>query len=1198
MIGTLLHDRYKIESVLGEGGMGVVYRAQDTLLQRPVAIKTLAPGLFGDEGARRILREAQSVARLHHPQIVSIFDVVTETGSYAIVMEFVEGKTLRELIPVPIEQLLVITNRILEALEYAHSQGVVHRDIKPENIIIAQDGTAKLMDFGLARSEGRSRLTQTGMIVGTVAYLPPEQALGGQVDARSDLYSLGAVLYEAATGQPPFESDDPISVITQHINVPPVAPHWHNPSIPVQLEQIILKLLNKDPTRRYHSAGEVARSLADVDAVATPGRDVLNVAGPELVERIARSPLIGRDAELRRLKELADQTIAGRGGVALVTGSLGVGKTRLMEEGATFARLRGATVIAGKAYDSAPPYEPFARALRELARGVDSETLAARLGDFAPELVGLIPELARQLPRTPEHTGGSQDERKSRLFAGVAHFLAGSATHAPVVALLDDMHLADPGSSELLQHVARRADAARTLIVVGYRPDDLPSTPGGKLFGQIAHTLAREAFCTSIALQPLSADQVIDLVRVMANHRTRPQRFGQRIYDVTEGNPYFIEEVIKGLFERGVLYIKDGQWSTDFDDARDYSMLEIPSSVHGAVESRLRNLREETRQVLLPAAVVGRQFGFEVLQSVTGQAEGALLDRIEEAVRAQLIREVRSSGEDLYEFAQPMLRQVLYDSVPRRRRRLLHRQVGEALEQAAGRRPEPYLEALAMHFAEAEDTERTIRYARLAARKAAAVFAYDNAAKFLQQAIEGTAELDRPTDRVGLLEEMGDMRLFAGRRDETIRAYEDAVQLWKSLAAAPSADGARLYRKLGELSRWGWYNPKTREHIREGLRLLGDASESPERVKLIIAQAFDYYWLRREADADYRAAEESAHEASRLAEAIGANEDVSAALDALAGVYWQTADFRSLRTVTEKRGPIVVRLENAVETVDYLSMLGRAHALLGEFAEAVAVSERAQADSEKKSLYLGLLHTSVDLAWVHVMWNRWDEAELWCNRYDENARRAGYDTPLRRRIVSYRALASAVRGHQQAALEALRTLPNMPAGQPALAWTVPFGQLIPALVLGDRELCRPILEDALRLADTPYAKLEIHRLALEYAARFQEWQYAEALGEEALERARRSHGRWYIAHHCRSLASHRRATGRLDDADALLTEAAELFRALDCQWDLGLTLRETALLRRAQHRDVDAATLLEEAVRLFDANGARPDAERTRALQD
>jgi len=1200
MIGTLLHQRYKIEVVLGEGGMGVVYRAQDTLLRRPVAIKTLAPGLFGDEGVRRILREAQSVARLHHPQIVSIFDVVEETGSYAIVMEFVEGQMLRQLIPVPTDRLLEITRRILEALEYAHGQGVVHRDIKPENIIIARDGTAKLMDFGLARSEGRSRLTQTGMIVGTVAYLPPEQALGGQVDARSDLYSLGAVLYEAVTGKPPFESDDPISVITQHINVPPVAPHWHNPSIPPQLEQVILKLLNKDPTRRYQTAGEVARALADVGkapgTAEMAGGTTLGAAGPELIARIARTPLVGREGEVRRLKELVDQTIVGRGGVALVTGPLGVGKTRLMEEGATFARLRGATVIGGKAYDSAPPYEPFARALRDLARGVDSETLAARLGEFASELMGLLPELARQLPRVPERASGAEEERKARLFAGVAHFLTSGAASAPIVLLLDDMHLADPGTSELLQHVARRAEASRALLVVGYRHDDIPATPAGRLFGQIVHGLTREAFCTAIPLQALTADQVTDLIQQMANHRTRPQRFAHRIYEVTQGNPYFIEEVIKGLFERGALYIKDGQWSTDFDDAKDYSMLEIPSSVHSAVESRLRNLGEETRQALLPAAVIGRQFSFDVLQAVTGQAEEGLLERIEEAVRAQLIREVRASGEDVYEFAQPMLREVLYDSIPRRRRRLLHRQVGEGIERASGRRLDAHLEALALHFAEAEDAERTIRYARMAAGKASALYAHDNAARFLQMALDAAEELDRQPDRVALFEELGDTRLAAGRRDETIRAYEDAVHLWKSLPAASPLDGARLCRKLGELGRWGWTTPRTREYIQEGLRLLQATPDAPERIKLMVAQASDLYWLRREADADYEAADAIAREAYRLAQAAGSHEDMSAALDALAGIYWQTAQFRKMKAVTQERGPILEQSEASVEIIDYLAMLGRAHTFLGEFADAVAAYQRVYAEADRRANHLGLLHVSTDQAWVHALWNRWDDVERWAGRYEEDQRRAGYDLPLHRRVAAYRALAAAVRGSTEATVEILNTIPGMRTGHPNLAWTLPFGQLIPTIVLGDRERCAPLLDEALQLAEAPYARLEVQRIALEYAARFEEWRIADELGDDTLARARRSEGTLFIAQCCRALAAHRRARRQLIEADALGTEAVTIFRALDCPWDLGRSLREIALLRRAQGRTEDAAAALQEALMLFERNGARPDAQHTRAL--
>lgn len=1196
--GTLLSNRYRIEAKLGEGGMGVVFRAHDTLLQRPVAIKTLAPALFGDEGARRILREAQSVARLNHPQIVSIFDALEETGSFAIVMEYVEGKTLRELIPVQINQLIGISTQVVQALEYAHAQGIVHRDIKPENIIVTVDGVAKLMDFGLARSEGRSRLTQTGMVVGTVAYLAPEQALGGQVDGRSDLYSLGAVLYEAATGHPPFESDDPISVITQHINVPPVAPHWHNPSIPPPLENVILKLLAKDPARRYQSAKELLAALTSIrtGSTAVTGEPE-KLAGPGLVERIARSPLVGRDPELTTLKELVDRTIAGGGGVVLLTGSLGVGKTRLIEEAATFARLRGATVVSGKAYESAPPFEPFARALRDLARGVDSDTLAVRLGESAPEVVGLIPELSRQLPRVEERTVGSPEDRKNRLFAGVAHFIASTATHNPVLLILDDMHLADVATTELLQHVARRTEVSRILLIVAYRSEDVPATPAGKLFGQVAHALSREGFCTAIGLRSLTEEQVVDLIKLMANLPNRPVRFGRRIFEGTEGNPYFIEEVIKGLFERGTLYIKDGQWSTDFDEARDYSLLEIPSSVHSAVEARLRTLDDQTRQILTQASVVGRQFDFDTLLAVTDVDEAELLNRVEEAIRVQLIREVRGAGEDVYEFAQPMLRQVLHDSIPRRRRRLLHRQVGEAVERLHSRKLEPHLDALAFHFTEGEESEKSLRYARLAARKAAGVFAHDDAASYLRQAITAAEEVERPQDRLELLEELGDLLSTAGHREQTVRAYEDAVQLWKSLAGTSVSDGARLYRKLGELgTRWAVYNPRTREHINAGLKLLENSPTHPERVKLIIAKAFDHYWLRPEAECDYQTAEASAREGYRLGEEIGSLQDMSAALDALSGMYQQLADFRAMAEATERRVPIVERLDDAPERFDLHTMLGRSEEFLGRFAEALQhylvgydLASRGGAIARQR-------YALSDAVRVCMKRNQPDEADRWSDRYEELERRTGTTSPTKWWIVLARGLTAGMRGDRELTRAYLAEALQLTIGHPSLAWYRPLVRLQIALAAGDHALAGAQVEEALSLADTPWAKLEVQAVVLQFAGQTQAWDYVNRLGDDTLARARRSGGPHYVALTCLALGIHRREHHDLDGAEALLKESVELFRTMDCPYDLARTLRELALLHRAQGRASDAVPLLQEALTHFESIGARPDVERTRAL--
>jgi len=1206
MIGTLLRNRYRIDAKLGEGGMGVVYRAHDSLLQRPVAIKTLSPALFGEEGTRRILREAQSAAKLNHPHIVSIFDAVEEGGQFAIVMELVEGQTLRELLPVPVPRLVEITLQVLEGLEYAHGQGIVHRDIKPENIIVTKEGTAKLMDFGLARSEGRSRLTVTGMVVGTVAYLAPEQALGGQVDGRSDLYALGAVLYEAVAGRPPFESEDPISVITQHINVPPVAPHWHNPAVPVALENVILKLLAKDPARRYQSAREVANALgalragvataAAAAAVEAPmGAQAEKLTGPELVERLGRSPLVGREGELERLKELVDRVIAGQGGVVLVSGPLGIGKTRLLEEAATYARLRGVTVVSGNAYESAPPYEPFARALHELARGVESETLAVKLGEFAPELVGLIPELERQLPRIGERTSGSPEDRKNRLFAGVAHFLGSMAVQNPVLLFFNDMHFADAATVELLQHVARRSQAGRMLLVVAYRPDDVPATPAGRTFGQVIHALGREGFCASIALRPLTEEQVIDLIKVIANHRTRPVVFGRRIFEATEGNPYFIEEVIKTLFEKGTLYIKDGQWSTDFDDIKDYSLLEVPTSVHSAVETRLRNLDDQTRQVLTHAAVVGRQFGFDVLLALTGVGEAVLLDRVEEAIRGQLIREVRALGEDVYEFAQPMLRRVLYDAIPRRRRRQLHRQVGEALEHLYGQRPDPHLEALALHFAEAEDSEKTLKYTRLAAQKAAIIFAYEDAMRHLRQAITTAEELDRAGERLEMMEELGDLAFAAGKRDETVQAYEDAFQFWKSLAGAVPVDGARLCRKLGELRRWAVLNPRSREYIAEGLRLLADTPAHPERVKLIIARANDYFWLRPEAESNYAAAEEDAREGYRLAESIGSFLDMSAALDGLAGMYWQTADFVRLRDVTQQRAPIVERLDDADERIDLYGMLATSHQELGDYGEALRHAEVAHELALRTRRMHGLLHRAESLVSINMLWDRWNEAERWCRHYDEIENQVGTRTTAQRRsVIASRAIAAALRGDLEEARRQVKEFPALPAS--ALPWATPYFRILAALAMRDDDGSRAALVDGLRLADTPFAKLNIHTLALDFASQARVWEYVVELGDDVLDRARRSGGRHYIALTCRALGIHRREHGRPDEADAFLTEAAELFRAMDCRWQLAKTLLELALLRRAQYRSDEAARILQEALAGFEALRAVPDVERTRAL--
>jgi len=243
-----------------------------------------------------------------------------------------------------------------------------------------------------------------------------------------------------------------------------------------------------------------------------------------------------------------------------------------------------------------------------------------------------------------------------------------------------------------------------------------------------------------------------------------------------------------------------------------------------------------------------------------------------------------------------------------------------------------------------------------------------------------------------------------------------------------------------------------------------------------------------------------------------------------------------------------------------------------------------------------LLHTTEDLVFLHMLWNRWDDAEVWCRRYEEVEAQAGSPYALRSSVVATRAIAAAVRGDVGEARRQVAEFEQVPAGPPSLAWVRWMYSLITALAMDDTEAARTALTEGLRLADTPSAKLEMHTLALEFPARAQDWYYVDELGEVTLERARLSGGRRYVALGSRSLGIHRREHGRLDEAEALLAEAVTLFRTIDCRWELGKTLRELALLRRAQGRPGEVDSLLHEALGHFEALRALPDIERTRAL--
>ncbi len=298
--GPLLGDRYELGGLIGRGGMAEVHEGRDTRLGRTVAIKILRIDLARDPSFQtRFRREAQSAASLNHPNIVAVYDTgETERDGVPvpyIVMERVEGTTLRTLLTqgnrLPSKRAFEITSGVLAALDYSHRNGIIHRDVKPSNIMMTTAGDVKVMDFGIARAvaDASGGMTQTAVVLGTAQYLSPEQARGEQVDARSDVYGVGCLLYELLTGRPPFTGESPVSVAYQHVQEVPSAPSTIDPDVPVAADAIVLRALAKDPVNRYQSAGDMR---ADIDRALRGQTVAMPAAGTlEATQRIAPVPV-------------------------------------------------------------------------------------------------------------------------------------------------------------------------------------------------------------------------------------------------------------------------------------------------------------------------------------------------------------------------------------------------------------------------------------------------------------------------------------------------------------------------------------------------------------------------------------------------------------------------------------------------------------------------------------------------------------------------------------------------------------------------------------------------------------------------------------------------------------------------------------------------------------------------------------------
>jgi serine/threonine protein kinase/tetratricopeptide (TPR) repeat protein len=835
---------YEILDVIGRGGTGVVFRARQRESGEVVALKRVLAANVGDIGAIR--REIDALRRLEHPGIVRILDQGIDAAVPWYAMELLEGETLAGYVtrlwgsepgdtadarstlvenvppsrvtpstavptrppPAPgaqryehpcaaqgeLQHVLRVIRRLCDTLGFVHGEGVVHRDLKCANVMIGAGGMPKLLDFGLAwrfpGGSGREVLDAAmGGAAGTAAYMSPEQVRGEIVDARADLYSLGCVLYELVTGRPPFTGRSAAEVRRCHLNAAVIPPSSLVDGVPRALDDLLLRLLQKQVGERPGHAREVARVLA---SLGVPKDAWDSHVQPR--SYLYRAAIVGRTKPLQMLNDHVSHALESRGSLLLISGESGIGKTYLALAAARDAASRGMYVVSSTCashgvsggHANEGLLHPFRNLLLAIADrcSASPELTDVLLGERAKVLAVCEPSLVALpgIARHPEPEPLPASAARERLLAALADTLAAFATVSPFVFIVDDLQWADDLSLGFLSSLPSRWMTDKRLVIVGiYRADEET---------EAIRALRGRADAAQLELGRLSERSLGDLVRGMLALGSAPADFVELFVRQSGGNPFFAAEYLRAAVDEGLLYRgPTGYWQSDArllaTDGGE-SRLALPESIAAVVGRRLDGLSEAAQRMLAAAAVLGQELEWSLLLDVGALSDEEAWQPMRELCARQIIEEqvpdARGAGAR-FRFLHDKLREAAHARTPVSERRALHRRAAEAIERQLSGTPELSLghATLAYHHTQAEQLRLAIEHLELAGEHALGSSANRDAVRHFAAALE----LDERVRREG---------------DPAARGEPRRESLFPGMQGVPRSElrRARWQRKLAE----------------------------------------------------------------------------------------------------------------------------------------------------------------------------------------------------------------------------------------------------------------------------------------------------------------------------------------------------------------------------------------------------------------
>ncbi len=697
---------YRVIGERGRGGMAVVLEVEHIDTGERRAAKLLLPMKGSEALARRLLREHRALSRLDHENVVKVFEVGVFQGSPYFVMELLDGREVGEVVQdwqrLPPSERFRRARKVLiamaRALEHIHERGLVHRDVTPSNVMLLPDGGVKLMDFGVVKEPGDD-LTTVGEVIGTIAYIAPEQIQGGPIDARADLYSMGAVFYLMLTGRRPFNARTLAGYMDKHLHREVRPPRELVPTIPELADRVCIRLLAKRPADRFSSATHLLHVLhASVPPGPSPGQMGWS---PTLVGRAAEMARIrGILHPLFRLTETAEAD-GPTGSVIVIEGADGLGRNRLAAEVDLLARRHGLSVTRSRALgDDQRAYETF-RPLYE---------------DYLSEGAAGYPALLATFGEDRAHAG-----KRVERYAVMKAFAELLSNGPPRVLVLHELQRAQQGSIELAEYLIRNLVASGEspiAFVITRRASEAPDDP---LEGILTGSRTGGHSAERLVLEPMTLAAVEELLLAVVADSPLVRPLATRIHLEGAGSPFIIAEMVRALVESHHIHVPPdrggrGRLDMTLDDIRRGS-LPVPRSLRDALRERLAPLSPLTHRVAAALAVSRSALDIELLQATCDLDETQILDAVDDLIRARLVTERSVDGESRVSLVRNRIRDVVLEQTEAELAARMHRKLGEAVELRYQRNSEAVVETLARHFEDGHVPAKAMPYLVQAAQK-------------------------------------------------------------------------------------------------------------------------------------------------------------------------------------------------------------------------------------------------------------------------------------------------------------------------------------------------------------------------------------------------------------------------------------------------------------------------------------------------